>query len=104
MATWSDVWRLFGFRLDWPNIQGKAITVTGTEAKLVGTVALQQRSVLYVFNNSSVTVYLGPTGVTTATGFPLLPNDYMPLDTNADVYAIAASGSNNVRILEVGRA
>jgi hypothetical protein len=57
-------------------------------------------------NAGSATVYLGGSGVTTATGVPLEPSEKLTSDGGTeyegDLYAICASGTVNVRVLEWG--
>lgn len=85
-------------------ISDNSITVTSSATELAASgTPLADRRTLCIFNNSSVTIYIGDSGVTTSTGFPLGAGAAMYLDVSddVDVYAIAASGSNNVRILEL---
>jgi hypothetical protein len=79
------------------------VTVTSTAKPLPATPLTQRRS-LIVYNNSSNTIYIGGADVTTVNGFPVAVSSYSPpIDAGEHmlVYAIAASGSNNVRVLEV---
>ena len=82
-----------------------AKTVTTTAASLfAGASKLASRYAMNVYNESSVPVYWGPSGVTTATGSPLLPGDGITLGfapaTAVDIYFIAAA-SAAVRVVEV---
>ena len=80
-----------------------AVTV-GTTAVLLeagsGSVTRVDRGCLFVFNNSESIIYLGPSGVTTSTGYPLLPNEPFYWESEDDLYAIAAGAGNNVRVME----
>jgi len=51
---------------------------------------------------SEIIIYLGDSGVTSATGFPLYKFDEIELDVNVDagVYAIAATTNAEVHVLE----
>jgi hypothetical protein len=52
-------------------------------------------------NNSNVTIYLGGSSVTTATGIPLLPGASFTDDIgHATYYCIVASGTADLRVLE----
>lgn len=69
-----------------------------------GTSGMKRRK-LFVRNalqSSEIVVYIGDSGVTTSTGFPLYQYDEIELDVDADagVYAIAASTDSEVHVLE----
>ena len=80
-------------------------TVTTTAAELfAGASRLANRYVMIVYNESSVPVCWGPSGVTTSSGFPLLPQDsavfqFSP-STSTAIYFIASS-SASVRVVEL---
>lgn len=77
-----------------------AVNVTNTATQLVaGSVS---RTQFRLYNNSSVTVYLGPSGVTTATGTPLPPGQWWVEGIlEGAMYAIASTaGPHEVRVLE----
>ena len=79
------------------------VTVGATEVLLEagsGSTTRVDRGCLIVFNFSTAIIYLGPTGVTTASGIPLLPNDVFYWESEDDLYAIAAGAGNNVRVME----
>jgi hypothetical protein len=83
-------------------VQG-VVTVTGTEIEAkVGGSRKDGRQMLRIFNKSSVTIYFGPTGVTTTTGEPLLKGQgiTIPANDSCAVFLIAASGSNDVIVSE----
>lgn len=85
-------------------IKAVAETVTGTAAQVVdGADELASRKYLFLYNNGSKEVYVGESGVTTASGFPLPPGSTMEARIGAavDVYMISASGSQNVRTLQL---
>lgn len=75
----------------------------GTSAVLlaVGTTTLEGRNAILIANNSNSIIYFGDSNVTTTTGFPLLPKDRIMLSTGADVYAVASSEENDIRIMEI---
>lgn len=81
-------------------------TTLATTAATVGTSAVQiapasLRQSLVIVNNGGSAIYVGGSGVTAATGVPVPANGgVLVLDkTTAAVYAVAASGSNDVRVM-----
>ena len=86
-------------------IQGRlvvsTITVATTETALP-TTATAGRKAIIITNNGSATIFVGPTGVTTSTGTPILAGASLPLDLGEKViiYGIVATGTENARILE----
>ena len=81
-------------------------TVTTTAAELFARASrLANRYVMIVYNESSVPVDWGPPGVTTPSGFPLLPQDsavfqFSPSTATA-IYFIASSGASVMRVVEL---
>jgi len=80
-------------------------TVTTTAAELfAGASRLANRYAMIVYNESSVPVYWGPSGVTTSNGFPLLPQDSIVFQFNPTVataiYFIAANTAT-IRVVEL---
>ena len=75
-------------------------TVGGTD--LAGT-DLANRKYAFIYNNGNRRVFIGNSGVTAATGFPLTPRGYLELRAGAsiDLHAIAAGGTQDVRFLEL---
>lgn len=65
-----------------------------------------RRSIL-IRNRGTAAVFLGPPGVTTATGYQLDAGESLGADTFDDLeplYGIAAAGSHECHILQVGSA
>lgn len=79
-------------------LTAEATTVT-TTATLIDTSLATGREAALLRNNGAVTVYLGGSGVTTSTGFPLAAGESLTLPRGASVYGIVASGTCNVRSL-----
>lgn len=78
-----------------------AVSVS-TSATALPASALAARRVLWIYNNGSVTIFLGAAGVTTAAGFPLLPGQSVSLGVGALVVCgIVATGTAEARILEI---
>lgn len=73
-----------------------ATTATAAPASI-----LTNRKTLTVINNSTATIYLGGSAVTTSTGIPLLPGaSFMDDVSNATYYCIVTSGTADLRVLE----
>ena len=92
-----------GVEINYVSTSFKAVAVSvGTTAAALPATALTNRRALIVFNNGTITVYLGESGVTAAGGFPLLPGQSLVLETGTTaIYGITASGTVEVRVLEV---
>jgi len=76
-------------------------TAGGTD--LVGT-DLANRKYLKLYNNGNQTVYIGESGVTAATGFPLDPCSYLDMraGANCNLHAIGATAAaQDIRIMEL---
>jgi len=75
--------------------------VPTTSVKLMD--ANPKRKAYSIVNNGSNTIYLGAnSGVTTESGEPLLPGEMVSDDTDdEDVWALAASGTQDVRVTEL---
>lgn len=80
-------------------IASGAVTVAATATLVKAANTTRQR--LTVQNRSSDDIYIGPSGVTTATGLYLGPGEAFTVQgSTAAVYAIGAVGSQDVRYLE----
>jgi len=77
---------------------GTSITVALVEISL-GAPNLDRFTVTF-FNNSTNTVYIGPTGVLVANGMPLLRGASITLEATIEWFAISAAAGNDVRVLE----
>lgn len=80
-----------------------AVTVT-TSATALPTTALTNRRSLVVYNNSSVTVFIGGSSVTTSNGMPIAAGTYSPaIDASPGlvIYGIVASSTADMRVLEL---
>jgi hypothetical protein len=64
---------------------------------------LANRKWLIVYNNGNKDVYVGNSGVTAATGFPVPPGALLELRAGAAInaYAISSAGTQDVRTLEL---
>jgi hypothetical protein len=74
-----------------------------TSASVVVASPLSARKYLDVYNNGNQKIFLGGSGVTTTTGFPVSPGSYLELRAGAaqSLYMIAANGTQDVRTLEL---
>lgn len=90
--------------LDNSGAQGAiSVTSSAVAVRAAGSNLANRKSVS-AYNNSALTLYWGVTsGVTTSTGIPLKPGQYTSWNAgpNTTIYLIAASGTNNVRVVEI---
>lgn len=79
-----------------------ASSVTTTSAALLGS-EQSNRKYLLMANNGNKIVYIGPSGVSTSSGFPLAPGGYAELRVGAAIalHAVAQSGTQDVRVLQL---
>lgn len=83
--------------------KSRNITITTSITPLPDEVLAYRRS-LIVFNNSTQTIYIGGSDVTTTNGLPVPKNTYSPpVDAGPKliVYGIVASGTADTRVLEL---
>lgn len=72
-----------------------------TEAEAIADVRDSRVRLLVKNNDESIAVYLGDAlGVTANTGFALAGGESVALNTTAEVFAIAASGTPVISVLE----
>lgn len=72
-----------------------------TTATAAPTTPSTDRTTLTLYNNSSVTIYIGGSGVTTSNGIPLLPGASFTDDTQRGAYYCrVASGTADLRVME----
>ena len=84
-------------------IKSRNITVTTTLTPLPDEILAYRRGIIIFNNDSTVTLFIGGSDVTTTNGLPVPPKSYSPpIDAGPKlvVYGIAAS-SINVRVAEV---
>ncbi len=83
--------------------KSRNITV-GTSATPLPDEVLASRRSLVIYNNSSQTLYVGGSDVTTTNGMPVPASSYSPAFDAGEkmvVYGIVASTTANVRTLEI---
>ena len=78
------------------------VGTTEVEAK-VGGAPLSGRELLKIQNSGNVTIYYGPTGVTTSTGIPIFKNQTVaiPVGEALNVYLISAQAGQTARVQEL---
>lgn len=90
------------FAADVSAITASRVTVATTATLIFTTTGGTGGSNVLIRNPGTVSVYLGGSGVTAATGFELAPGDAVSLQIRRSdtVYGIVASGTNIVHVLE----
>lgn len=79
---------------------GVAAVSVGTSAVLLRAASATRQSVT-IRNNGSGVIYIGPSGVTTATGFNVEPGESFTFEgTTTAIYGIADSGTQACRVIE----
>ena len=81
-----------------------AETVGTSAAQIIdGGDELASRKYVMLYNNSNKAMYIGPSGVTVSTGFPLFPGSMLEARIGAavDVYAIGDGAGLNMRALQL---
>jgi hypothetical protein len=78
------------------------LAVASTSEDVVAS-PLADRKYLFVYNNDNRKMFIGGTGVTEASGFPISPGSYMELRAgdSADVEYVSAKASHAIRTLEL---
>ena len=82
-------------------LRAQSVSVLNT-ATLLPTTPLSRRLSLEIMNYGNEPVFVGNSSVTVAQGFPLMPRATLQLSMEEEVpvYAIAATGGVDVRVLE----
>jgi len=86
-----------------PVVGTKTVSTTAAEI-FAGSSRLSGRYAMTVYNESSNAVYWGPSGITTSTGFPILPGDSVTFQFSPSVATaiyMIASASAAVRAVEL---
>ncbi len=82
------------------NLATSQAAMTATAAVVVAARSGRRKATLY--NSGANTVFVGASGVTTATGLRLLPGGSLDVESAAVVYGVcAATLTSNVDVLEV---
>lgn len=89
-------------------ILSRAVSVATTATRLDSTTDNDDSisgSSIIVYNNGASTIYIGGSGVTTATGTPVAASSWSPgidLQSADALYGIVASGTVEARVFESG--
>jgi hypothetical protein len=86
------------------SIVSTAVSVTGTATALPASGITGPTTVrTLIYNNGTATIYVGGSDVTTSNGIPIEVGSSLGMDVTVTetLYGIAASGTHNVRVLEV---
>jgi hypothetical protein len=97
------------FQLNDPELANVAITAGATSLAVANTAQdavaspLSGRKHLYLYNPSNKDVFIGPSGVTVANGFPLPPGALLNLRAGSaiDIEAVSATASTSIRYMEL---
>lgn len=84
--------------------KSRAVTVTTALTPLPGEVLADRRSLVVYNNSASTTIFVGGSDVSAANGMPVPAGTYSPAidcSQNLIVYAVTATGSADVRTLEL---
>jgi len=78
-----------------------ALTIGGTAEDAVGS-PLASRKYLWLYNNDNQKMYIGPNGVSAATGFPISPKSYIEMRAGAsvDIEFVSAKTGHDLRYME----
>lgn len=85
------------------NFRQNSVLVSNVIPTKIPGSPLSNRISLTIINNSSDTIYIGDSTVTTSNGFPLIPRSSLRIDIedSVDVYGISdGAGTSEMRILE----
>lgn len=79
-----------------------AVTVDDTAGGTAIVAADDDLKSFIIYNNGAATIYLGPSGVTAATGLPLTAgSSFRGSNINIALYGITSAGSSNVRVMKI---
>lgn len=98
----TDVWGRMWVNNSSQSFAHAAVSVTNTATDLVASDLAGRKSVI-VYNNGTKTIFVGNSGVTASSGIPVSGGSSIELAAGPamDLYAITASGSSDVRVLEL---
>ncbi len=76
--------------------------IVGVVPTVLPATSLAHRRFITIVNNSGATIYLGGINVQIGQGIPLIANASYSINIDAAtlIYAIEATGSRNIRVLE----
>lgn len=83
-------------------VKSDALTIGTSAVELKCGTPIANRRSLLIQNESDVSIYVGGSAVTTATGVEIPKKGNYQVDTSAATYAIAGAAGKAIRILEIG--
>jgi len=88
---------------DAPNVSASASAASVTDSEVLLGTAISGRTRILIQNNSNNPIFVGPTGVSVSTGLEVSKNSTLSLELgeSIDLYGIASTGTNDVRILQL---
>ena len=79
-----------------------SVTVDDTAGGTAIVAAAATTRSFIIYNNGANTVYLGPNGVTAATGLPLTSgSSFDESNINIALYGITSAGSSDIRVMKI---
>lgn len=76
-----------------------SVNITSADTTILA--ANSSRKGLILYNNGSNTIFIGKTGVTSSTGYPLYADDTLFLLNKEEIHGITASTTEDLRYIEV---
>jgi hypothetical protein len=93
LTSGSAVTKINGGPTGAPTVATGQVSVSSSSATQVVATGPTNRSSVIKNTDASITMYVGVSGVTSATGMPLKAGESVSIDTTAAIYCKAASGS-----------
>lgn len=85
-------------------VDAGVVSIDSTAGGTILSLALDGRRAIAVYNNGTASVYLGPSGVTEANGYPLPTGTEkaFAIGANLHIFAIAEAGNTeDIRLFEI---
>ena len=82
------------------NILNYDAVSVGSDATAI-SLANNNRKIIFIRNNGSISLYLGDNSVAVGSGYELAPGKYRELYTQDDIYGICNAGIVDTRYIEV---
>lgn len=84
-----------------PTVAQAVVTIPTTAGGTLLKASNSTRRVLWIFNDGSTRIYVGNTGLSASTGFPIDPKCTFPWASTAACYALAVTSSCSVMYQDV---
>ncbi len=94
---------LSSLTLDSNYVTTSVVVGTTQTALRVGASNLEGRDMIIIYNKGTTPIYIGPSGVTTATGIKVVPEQILNINLrdNISLYALTSAGTCDVVVQEV---